>query len=332
MMGFFLAVLFAPFAHAADDALAKSRALVALAEERERAGAHNDALLDYTNAINMGALPRAEKSRTLFARGLVLDQTGKLEAAAGDYSAALALAPGFAPALNNRANVWRRMGRLNDAKRDYLASLAAGNPDMEYSYYGLGQIAEAEHHLEQARGFYTRAAAANPNYALPAERLAALDEREVIQLHPPGQKADGEKPITLRPPGSPRPAASKPAPRSTAFKPAPRTAPIKTAKGSPGLRPALVEQPTKSTTAKVPAQGSGGLVQLGAWRSHADAMEGWAKANRQAPGVLEGLHPLIVTADLPQGRWFRLRIEAAAPRAVCQALEDKGVTCFVPRD
>ena len=324
-----LALLHGLPAGAADETpLAKSRALVALAEERERAGAHNDALLDYTNAINLGALPREEKSRALFARGLVLDQTGKLEAAAGDYSAALALAPGFAPALNNRANVWRRMGRLNDAKRDYLASLAAGNPDMEYSYYGLGQIAEAEHHLEQARGFYTRAAAANPNYSLPAERLAALGDQEVIKLHPPGQKP-AEKPVTLRPPGTPKTAIAKAQAKSTAFKPAPKSAPVKTAKASPGLRPALVEQ----APPKAIADGAkGGLVQLGAWRSHDDALQGWAKATRQAPGVLDGFRPLIVAADLPRGRWFRLRVRASAPQAVCRALEAKGVACFLARD
>ena len=329
-----LALMAAPgLVSAADETpLAKSRALITLAEERERAGAHNDALLDYTNAINLGALPREEKSRALFARGLVLDQTGMLDAAAGDYSAALALAPGFAPALNNRANVWRRMGRLGDAKRDYLASLAAGNPDMEYSYYGLGQIAETEHHLEQARGFYTRAAAANPNYTLPAERLAALGDQDVIQLRPPGSKAS-EKPIALRPPGTPRPAASKPPSRPAAFKPAPKTAPVKTARvASPGLRPALVEKPPAKALANEPVTGSGGLVQLGAWRSHDDAQQGWTKAVRAAPGVLDGLKPLIVTADLPQGRWFRLRVRAAAPQAVCRALEAQGVACFLARD
>ena len=93
------ALLPAPLRAADSTPLAKSRALITMAEERERAGAHDDALLDYTNAINLGALPRDEKSRALFARGLVLDQTGKLDAAAGDYSAALALAPGFATAM-----------------------------------------------------------------------------------------------------------------------------------------------------------------------------------------------------------------------------------------
>lgn len=324
------ALLPAPLRAADSTPLAKSRALITMAEERERAGAHDDALLDYTNAINLGALPRDEKSRALFARGLVLDQTGKLDAAAGDYSAALALAPGFAAALNNRANVWRRMGRLNDAKRDYLASLAAGNPDMEYSYYGLGQIAEAEHHLEQARGFYTRAAAANPNYALPAERLAALGNQDAIQLRPPGSKP-ADRPITLRPPGTPK-AESKPPSRPAAFRPAPKAAPVKTARSaSPGLRPALVEQVPAKVLAKEPATG-GGLVQLGAWRSHDDAVQGWAKATRAAPGVLDGLKPLIVAADLPQGRWYRLRVRASAPQAVCRALEAQGVDCFLARD
>ena len=96
---------------------------------------------------------RDEQARALFARGLLLDGMNRVDDALQDYSAALALLPKFAAALNNRANVYRRLRRFAEARRDYQASLAAGNPQGQYPYYGLGQIAEAEGRNDQAKGF-----------------------------------------------------------------------------------------------------------------------------------------------------------------------------------
>ena len=211
----------------ADNGLApvdrKAVLLVARGTAREAQARHDDALVDLTQAIEMHVLPPEEQARALFTRGAILDVQGHANDAIGDYSAALVLSPRYAPALNNRANDYRRLHHVAEAKRDYLAALAAGNPAPEYSYYGLGQIAEAEGNRQGARGFYAQAVAANPNYALAAERLSALGgalgglgpaETSIIHLRPPGaisgtvsDSVSGTAPdappapVVLKPPG-----------------------------------------------------------------------------------------------------------------------------------
>src|SRR5215469_14792263 len=114
-----------------------NRSLMARGRVSERLGQNEDAMADYTLAIESHALPTDEQSRALFDRGLLLDGMGRLDEALADYSASLLLSPSFAAALNNRGNVYRRLGRLADARRDYLTALEAGNPQSQYSYYGL---------------------------------------------------------------------------------------------------------------------------------------------------------------------------------------------------
>ncbi len=135
-------------------------------------GETEDALVDLTSAINAHSLTNPEQARTYLERGLILDGMNRLDDAIGDYSAALRLSPNSAPALNNRANAYRRQNRFEDARQDYLASLAAGNPAPEYPYYGLGQISEREGKPAEAKTFYARAVAANPDYQLAAKCLA----------------------------------------------------------------------------------------------------------------------------------------------------------------
>jgi tetratricopeptide (TPR) repeat protein len=298
----------------------KGRLLLDRGMAREALGHHDDALVDLTQAIEMHALPADEQARALFTRGAVLDGLGRSDDAIGDYSAALTVAPHFAPALNNRANAYRRQNRIAEAKRDYLASLAAGNLQPEYSYYGLGQLAEAAGNMQGARAFYAQAAAANPNYGLSADRLSALGgapdsasaDSGVIHLRPPKsvQVADTAM-LVLRPPGSAAPA------RPAQATPIAATVAEQT---EPGLRPAL------------DAAGKGPQVQLGAWRSEAEAGQGWSVALRRSGGLLEGLSHHIVAVDLPgRGRYYRLRAGPAGP-GLCSALQAQGVDCIAARD
>ena len=299
----------------------QGRLLVDRGMAREALGRHDDALADLTRAIEMHALPPEDQARALFTRGAVLDGQGRSNDAIGDYSAALTLAPRFAPALNNRANAYRRQNRVAEAKRDYLASLAAGNLAPEFSYYGLGQLAEAAGNSEGARAFYARAVAANPNYALAAERLAALGgtpdapDAGVIHLRPPRAVQTAETaPVVLKPPAGPAP--SRPS----------RVTPASYGGGTagPGLRPAL----------DAAGQGlqKGAQVQLGAWRTQEEAGQGWNSALRRSGGLLDGLSPRIVAADLPgRGRYYRLRAGPAAA-GLCAALQAQGVDCIPARD
>jgi tetratricopeptide (TPR) repeat protein len=271
---------------------------------RELAGAHEDAIADLTQAIAMHALPAVEEAHLLFDRGVIFDALGRLDLASSDYSATLLVMPRFAPALNNRANVYRRQNRLAEARRDYLASLAAGNPQPEFPWCGLGEIAEAEGDLVTARNSYAHAVTANPAYAVAAERLAALGGHvdtmpadQIIHLRPPpAMAAADEGPIHLKPPQQVHVAAT-PAP-VTVQPSLPNFSPARyELEQDHGLRPALDNSAS-----------SGVQIQLGAWRTEEDAGTGWNKAKKQAGTLLDGLSPHIVAADLPgKGRYYRLR-------------------------
>ena len=75
-------------------------------------------------------------------------------------------------------------------------------------------------------------------------------------------------------------------------------------------------------------------VQLGAWRSEAEARAGWQKAQGRARDLLAGLQPHVVAADIPgRGRYYRLRVSPGTSRSqFCDSLGAKGVTCFPARD
>jgi tetratricopeptide (TPR) repeat protein len=290
----------------------------------DRGFAHNlggdkeDALADLTQALDAKSLTVPEQARLYLERGLILDSLNRLDDAVGDYGAALRLAPNSAPALNNRANVFRRQNRFADAQRDYLASLAADNPAPEYPYYGLGQVAEAAGKPDEARNFYARALAANPGYGLAAERLAALGgaepQTQAITLKPPkGVSAEGA-PVVLHPP------AARPVTAPAPFQPVPKPAAPSQQEAALPLRPALDGL-------------AGELVQLGAWRSQGEAAEGWQRAVTQANGALAGFSPHILAVDLPgRGRFYRLRVVAPDAKQLCATLTSLDVACIQARN
>ena len=301
----------------------------------ERLGQNEDAMADYTLAIESHALPTDEQSRALFDRGLLLDGMSRLDDALADYSASLLLSPSFAAALNNRGNVYRRLGRLADARRDYLAALEVGNPQSQYSYYGLGEIAEAEGSKAEAEEFYARALAADPQYDLARDRMTSLSSGEqMVRLEPPApspaasatappasnQQETGASQITLHPPAPPmRPGLHRASTSQT----------VGGGRGDPVLRPSLESGPQTAGAAK------GTQIQLGAWRSEAEANQGWDHALKQAGDTLKGLSPRIVAVDLPKiGRYYRLRVAAGEEGAqrLCAALAAKGLDCMLVRD
>ncbi|HEY0265934.1 MAG TPA: hypothetical protein VGC16_04230, partial [Rhizomicrobium sp.] len=63
---------------------------------------------------------------------------------------------------------------------------------------------------------------------------------------------------------------------------------------------------------------------------------GWAGAKRRAAGVLDGLTPSIIVANLPgKGRYYRLRTTSAAGQGgsrLCAALTARGVACLPVKD
>lgn len=288
--------------------------LVEGARTLEISGQKDGALADYTKAIESHELDRNAQARAFFDRGLLLDSMNRLDEAARNYGAALSLSPKFAAALNNRANVYRRLGHVAEAERDYRASLAAGNIQAQYSYYGLGEIAEAQGKIDQARDFYGKALAIAPDFVLASRKMAALAAPQPIHLHPPKEVAEQKEvapePVILRLP--------KPKPAPARFRPS-EPLPASYQRRDPVLKPALDQG------------GSGSQVQLGAWRTEAEATQGWDRAVKRAEGILEGYSPHIVAIDLPgAGRYYRLRIatDKSGSKTLCAALQAKGLDCI----
>jgi tetratricopeptide (TPR) repeat protein len=294
------------------DPLDRAHLLLNRALAREQQGSRHDALADFNAALALSVLGTDELPRAYFDRGVTLDELGRTDEAIADYSAALKIAPGFAPALNNRANAERRLGRLAEAKTDYEASLAADNPQKEYPYYGLGQVAEAQGDAPGATQDYRLALAANGKYALASQRLAALSAQV-------GGSA-------LQPADSKSPAAMSASYETTA----------------PDLRPAIIDKTVKArrvamletTPVKNPPASGGGQVQLGAFRDAPDATQSWDKMVAAAGGALDGFSPRVVAADIPgKGKFYRLR---AGPvddaRALCAKLTAKNLACIPVKD
>jgi tetratricopeptide (TPR) repeat protein len=274
-------------------------------------GEHDGALIDFTEAINVHALPNADQARAYYDRGVTLDEMNRTNEALSDYSAALNLDPAYAAALNNRGNAYRRLGKLDKAKADYQASLAAGNPHAEYPDFGLGQIAEAQGQLDIAREHYRAALAADPQFALATERLAVLGDSASapLVLHPPTRVVAASDDVSLKPPksGGPRP--------------------LHLASVAPPLKPVVSERNNA---------GSDQMIQLGAWRGEADAAGAWNQAQATGGDLLANLSPQILPVDLPgKGILYRLRagpVHGGAASRLCDALRAKGQACVVVRD
>jgi tetratricopeptide (TPR) repeat protein len=333
----------------------------------ELLGVHETATRDFTAALDSHVLPPEERAQALLQRGFLRDGEGKLNEAIADYSAVIALhGEGLATALNNRANVYRRQNKLDEAKRDYRAAFGAGSKG-QYVWYGLGQIAEAQKDLVTARDYYARAVIVDPNYALASERLAALggppdsvvasSQAPILLKPPPAQPTLLAK--TMQPAGADSPgislrpaldqAGKRPIPVQPAKQPAADQASQRPAVDQPAKQPAVEQStlpapeqpaqppaPVQSATRPAADQSSKGEVQLGAFRSEAEARAGWSKAQAQAADLLAGREPHVVMADLPgKGRYYRLRVSPASgvsERQFCDSLSAKGVGCFPVRD
>lgn len=318
------------------DASARARLLLYHGLASALLGARDGALRDLTQAIDTRVLPPEDLGQAYLQRGFLREGVGQLDEAIGDYGAVIAL-KGYstATAFNNRGDIYLRRNRLMDAQADYLAALSAEGGQSQYSYYGLGRVAEAAGDRLAARGFYAKAVTIDPGYGPASERLAALggppgaaNPAQRIVLRPPLARNAGismtvaDAPVILRPPpGKKESVAITPlAVPPSSFLPV----------NALTLRPAFDQ-----SDVHVPAR-QDGEVQLGAWRSAAEATAAWDKAKARADGALDGLSPHIQAAQIPgKGRYFRLRVRPETGKSgaeMCADLAAKALACFPVRD
>lgn len=311
---------------------------------------------DFTVALLSSSLSPAERVQVLYNRGVAWDCVGEVDTAITDYSAALELMPDYAPARNNRANDFRLAGRLDKARLDYEAvlAMAGGGHDqsLAYAYYGLGAIAQTEKDLTTARAHFDRALMIVPGFVLAAQARDEIDRAYPdLTAHSPAatpadDSADADTaPVHLRRPVHRLVASVNDHSVST------RAATNCTKSAGPALRlnvpssPACVREKRKvvpkvktvagdaAPTAVAASATTGGYaIQLGSYRNRDVAEAEWGHIVGRADGVLSGLSPVVVAADIPErGRFYRLRAVVdsyAAAADLCSTLSVRGLDCL----
>jgi len=135
-----------------------------------------------------------------------------------------------------------------------------------------------------------------------------------------------------------RPTVSdQPAPAPAMVKPAPAAAspaPAKPAPAAVAIATKPVAAPTQVTAAPAaaPAASGGSLLQIGSYKSEADANAAWSAYRAKHGALLAGLSSDVKQVDLgAKGTWYRLRIVAgdkSSAVALCDKLKAEGAACI----
>jgi cell division protein FtsN len=205
-------------------------------------------------------------------------------------------------------------------------------------------------------------------YEQPApadDEAGAASPPPVAKSEPPPQAAKSEPPPAPKPasmPSAPKVAAPPPKPAPAAAKPsvapppvlkqavtsppAARTAPAANtaiANGAPRVLPGVAPAPAKPPTASAnsaaakPAAAGAYALQIGAYKSQADADAAWKTYKAKHAALLSGYGPDVQKADLgDKGTWYRLRIAGFADKDVATSLCDRlkadgGSSCILGR-
>jgi hypothetical protein len=174
------------------------------------------------------------------------------------------------------------------------------------------------------------------------------------QPAPPNEDADSgpSRPVAAKPaPAAVSIAAAKPAPvkttaavvdatpiRPTQAKPAPATATpakpasIRAAEGG-GTRRVVAPDTTPPLTLPATTASSGnGVLQIGAYKSEADANAAWTTYKAKHASLVGSMSPDIKQVDLgAKGIWYRLRIVASdksVASLLCEKLKSEGGACI----
>jgi len=149
---------------------------------------------------------------------------------------------------------------------------------------------------------------------------------------PPAAKA-----ATPAPQAAPKTATATPKPTAAAPKVAVATpAPIRPAAAAPAA-PRAPATPKPSPAAAAPAAANGAYVlQIGAYKSQAEADAAWKTYKANHAALLAGANYDVQQADLgDKGTWYRLRIAGFPSKdvasAMCDRLKADGGSCFLGR-
>jgi hypothetical protein len=172
-----------------------------------------------------------------------------------------------------------------------------------------------------------------PAKAQPAPVVAA-PQPVAAPAPAPAKPAPALKPVVATPKPAPMMAAPKPAPAAEKPKPV-ISAPLAPATGAPRALPGLASTAPVAAAPKPAASGSY-VLQIGAYKSQADADAAWKAYKAKHAALLAGYGSDVQQAELGEkGTWYRLRITGFGDRDVanglCDRLKADGGSCFLGR-
>lgn len=162
--------------------------------------------------------------------------------------------------------------------------------------------------------------------APPAPKPAVVEksapEKPVAAKPAPAKPAAAQEPpksvaaLIQQANSEPKPATAKAAPGKPVAAPAPAT----TANGAPRQLAA----PAQTAAATPAASGGSYVLQIGSYKSQADAEAAWKSYRAKHAALLSGYSDNIQQADLGEkGTWYRLRIGGFSDKEVATALCDR---------
>ncbi len=97
-------------------------------------------------------------------------------------------------------------------------------------------------------------------------------------------------------------------------------------------KPTALVPPAAAPAAETAAPASGGLLQIGAYKSQAEADAAWNSYKTKHAELLAGTTSDVKQVDLgAKGTWYRLRVatgDKGAAAALCEKLKAEGGVCF----
>ena len=170
-----------------------------------------------------------------------------------------------------------------------------------------------------------RTAPENPGGTTPYQGLKIYEQPAPPDEESTPAHAEAAKPPAVTPAAKPKPKAPEPSLRAAKSAPKPAAAKPAPAKPAPA-------KPAAAAVAAAPKPGGNYVLQIGSYKSEAEANTAWKAYKRKHP-LVGGYAPDIQRADLgSKGVWYRLRVGSFANRdaagKLCSKLKADGGGCF----
>jgi tetratricopeptide (TPR) repeat protein len=173
----------------------------------QKLGLGTHAVADYTSALVLKGLPEKGRIPVYFNRSIAFDSLGMTDRAMTDLNETLKRAPNHTPALNNRANLNRRLKKYDAALADYQAAINLNYSDAYLSYFGQGLTYEEMGNKTEALKSFVAGFELKPDFIPLRQKLAdygAVDGKARGAHEPPSKKGEG---VSLSKPQTALPAA-----------------------------------------------------------------------------------------------------------------------------